>query len=161
MKTVIVYYSMSGNTRFVAEKIAAKLGADIVEISPEKAFPDKGFGKFFWGGKSAVMGDKPKLMPYKLDLSDYDRVILGTPVWASSFTPPLRTFIDENRSALQEKSIAVFACSSGGSAEKTIEKLRKFICIENFEAELFLVDPKDKPDDGNAAKIAEFCQKLK
>lgn len=160
MKTVIVYYSMSGNTKYVAKELAAKLGADIVEISPEKAYPDKGFSKFFWGGKSAVMGDKPKLTPYKLDISNYERVIIGTPVWASSFTPPLRTFIDENRSALQKKSLSVFICSSGGSADKAIDKLCKFIGIEKFEAELFLVDPKDKPDDKNAAKIAEFAGKL-
>lgn len=161
MKTAIVFYSMGGNTKYAAEEIAAQLGADIVEISPEKAFPDKGFKKFFWGGKSAVMGDKPELMPYDFNAADYDCVILGTPVWASSFAPPMRTFIEENRASLQVKSLAVFTCFSGGGADKAIEKLRKFIDIEAFEAELILIDPKDKPSDGNAAKISDFCQKLK
>lgn len=160
MKTAIVFYSMSGNTRYVAEEIAAQLGADIVEISPEKAFPDKGFRKFLWGGKSAVMGDKPELIPYEFNAADYDQIIIGTPVWASSFTPPMRTFIEENRAALQVKRLAVFTCFSGGGADKAIEKLRKFIDIEEFTAQLILIDPKDKPDNSTTAKIADFCQKL-
>ena len=55
MRTAIVYYSMSGNTAAAAKKVAEGLRADLIEIKPEKAFPDKGFRKFFWGGKSAVM----------------------------------------------------------------------------------------------------------
>lgn len=161
MKTVIVYYSMNGNTKYAAEEIAGRLGADIVEIRPEKAFPDKGFKKFLWGGKSAVMGESPELVPYELNTADYDCVILGTPVWASSFAPPMRTFAEENRAALQIKRLGVFTCFSGGGAEKAIEKLRKFIDIEKFDSKLILVDPKDKPNEGNAAKIDEFCDKLK
>lgn len=46
MKTAIVYYSMGGNTEFAAKKIADKIGADLIRIEPEKAYPDKGFKKF-------------------------------------------------------------------------------------------------------------------
>ena len=65
MKRVIVYYSLSGNTRFAAEQIARRLGADLLPIAPEKAYPDRGFRKFFWGGKSAVMAETPALQPYR------------------------------------------------------------------------------------------------
>ena len=50
MKTAVVYYSMSGNTELAAERIAAVLGADLIRLTPVKAYPDKGFRKFFWGG---------------------------------------------------------------------------------------------------------------
>ena len=46
MKTAIVYYSMSGNTKYAADKIAEKIEADIIRIEPEKAYPDKGAKKF-------------------------------------------------------------------------------------------------------------------
>lgn len=42
MKTAIVYYSMSGNTQFVAERIAKKINADMIRIEPVKAYPDQG-----------------------------------------------------------------------------------------------------------------------
>ena len=161
MKTAVVYYSMLGNTDSVAKKIADELSADLVKIEPVKAYPDKGFRKFFWGGKSAVMGERPELMPYSFDAAEYDRIIFGTPVWASNFTPPIRTFVEENRSALNGKKFAVFMCFSGGGADKAIAKLKTLIGIDEFEAELVLVDPKDKPKPEDEGKIRDFCEVLK
>lgn len=161
MKTAIVYYSMGGNTAYAAEKIKNGLGenADIIEISPQKAYPDKGFKKFFWGGKSAVMAETPALVPYSFNADSYDCVIIGFPVWASNIAPPLRTFIKENE--LSGKKIAAFACQSGSGAEKAFEKLCKCLEIEKLIADMVLIDPKSKPDEGNDRKIQEFCDKLK
>ena len=74
MSTAIVYYSMHGNSEMVAEKIAAKLGADVIKLEPDKAYPDKGAKKFLWGGKSAVMGEQPVLKPYEFDLEGFLRL---------------------------------------------------------------------------------------
>ncbi|MCR5807988.1 MAG: flavodoxin [Clostridiales bacterium] len=160
MRTAIVYYSLTGNVDNAAEKIAARLGADIIRIAPEKEFPDKGFKKFFWGGKSAVMREEPKLLPCSFDAANYDRVILGTPVWASNITPPMRTFVKAHAEELKEKSLAVFFCFSGGGADKACEKLKKLIGVENFAAETALIDPLAKPSEANEKLIAEFCEKL-
>ena len=54
---------MSGHTEATAKKIAALLDADLIKAEPVKAYPDKGFKKFMWGGKSALMGDRPELLP--------------------------------------------------------------------------------------------------
>lgn len=161
MKTAIVYYSMSGNTKYVADKIADEIKAseevDIIRIEPNKAYPDKGAKKFLWGGKSAVMGEKPALLPYEFKIETYDRIIFGTPVWASTFAPPLRTFINENPD-VKNKKIAVFTCFSGGGADKAIDKMKKYIGIEKFEAELILTDPKDNVKEEDNVKISEFCK---
>ena len=77
MKTIIVYYSLEGNTEYAARQIAAALGADTLRLEVTKAYPTSGFKKFFWGGKSAVMAETPKLEPYRFDGSQYDRVIFG------------------------------------------------------------------------------------
>lgn len=159
MKTAIVYYSMLGNTEYVAEKIAQKVNADLIRIEPVKAYPDKGVKKFFWGGKSAVMGESPDLCPYEFKVDEYDRIIIGTPVWASNFVPPIRTFINENKN-IAEKKLGVFICFSGGGADKAIDKLKKAIGIEQFETELILIDPKEKEMPENDVKIGEFCASL-
>lgn len=159
MKTAIVYFSLNGNTEFVASEIAGKLGADAIKLIPKKAFPDSGFKKFLWGGKSAVMKEKPELEPYEFDAEKYDRVIFGTPVWASRFTPPIRTFIADNAGALKGKRFAAFTCFSGGGADKALARLKDLLGAD-LDAELILVDPKDKPSDDNAAFIADFCEKL-
>ena len=72
MRTAVVYYSMSGNCKFVAEQIAAVLQCDLIRIEPVETYPDKGFKKFYWGGKSAVMGEQPELKPYDFDSAEYE-----------------------------------------------------------------------------------------
>ena len=160
MKTIIVYYSLNDNTDFAVKQIAAKLDADLLRIAPEKAFPDSGFKKFFWGGKSAVMKEMPKLLPYTFDASQYDHVIFGTPVWASSFTPPIRTFIEENRAALKGKSISAVFCMGGSGDDKALRKLKAFLQTDTLKATVTLIDPKDHPTPETEQRIAEFCQKL-
>ena len=58
MKKIIVYYSLEGNTQYIADKLSDALGAGKLRLIPEKAYADKGFAKFFCGGKSAVMAEK-------------------------------------------------------------------------------------------------------
>ena len=58
MKRLIVYFSLEGNTEYIANKLADMTGADKLNLVPVKAFADKGFAKFFWGGKAAVMAEK-------------------------------------------------------------------------------------------------------
>lgn len=159
-KIAVVYYSMSGNTEYVAKHISENMDVDLIKIVPKKAYRDKGFTKFIWGGKSAVMGEKPALENYEFDDTKYDCVIIGTPVWASTFVPPIRTFVNDNKDKLIDKKIAVFISYSGGGAEKAIEKLKEYIGIDDFEAELILIDPKDKESEENIKKIKEFCDQI-
>ena len=159
MKTLIVYYTLEGNTHYAAKKIASLLDADMLRIKPVKTYPRKGFRKFLWGGKSAVMAETPELEPYTFDASAYDRIVFGFPVWAGNVTPPLRTFIKEND--LSGKRFAAFACQSGAGAEKAFEKLKTALGIRELDAELVLIDPKTKPDEINEKKISGFCGKLK
>ena len=159
MKTLIVYYTLEGNTHYAAKKIASLLDADMLRIKPVKTYPRKGFRKFLWGGKSAVMAETPELEPYTFDASAYDRIVFGFPVWAGNVTPPLRTFIKEND--LSGKRFAAFACQSRAGAEKAFEKLKTALGIRELDAELVLIDPKARPDPINEKKISGFCGKLK
>ena len=160
MKSLIVYYSLEGNTEYAARAIASILGADMLRIEPVKAYPASGFRKFFWGGKSAVMAEKPELQPYTFQPEIYDRIIFGFPVWAGNVAPPLHTFVQENLEAFKGKRIAAFACQSGSGAEKALRKLKAYLDVENMEAELVLIDPKAKPSPENEKRIKAFCDRL-
>ena len=159
MRTLIAYYSLEGNTDSAARRIAEALGADLLRINPVKAYPTGGFRKFFWGGKSAVMSESPALEPYELRLADYDRVILGFPVWAGNMAPPIRSFVKQND--LSGVRVAAFACESGAGGEKALGKLKACLGADALEAEAILIDPKAKPSPENDRKIAAFCAKLK
>ncbi len=160
MKTAVVYYSMSGNTAETAKKIAEAAGARLVEIRPVKAYPDRGVRKFLWGGKSAVMAETPALQPYDFNAEDYDRIVIGFPVWASNMAPPVRTFVQENKAALQGRQIMAFACQSGNGAEKAFRKLAECLGLEALDATLVLIDPKDRPRAENERHLQEFLRRL-
>ena len=159
MKTAIVYYSMHGNVRYVAEKVAKELGADLIELKPVKAYPDKGAMQFIWGGSAVTFKKKPDLEPYSFNASDYDLVIIGTPVWASNFTPPLRTFFEDND--LTGKKIAVIATSAGGDSSKCIQAVKEATKTDALAATLSLTDPKVRPSDDVEKKIGEFIEACK
>ena len=157
MKALIVYYSMSGNTEYAAGRMAERLGADMLRLEPVKEYPDSGFRKFFWGGKSAVMAEKPALKPYRFETDGYDTVIFGFPVWAGNIAPPIRTFISENE--MKASKYAAFACQSGSGAEKAFGKLKACLGHDLVET-LVLIDPKDKPDPAKDLQIDAFCDAL-
>lgn len=161
MRTLLVYYSLEGNTEYAAERIAAATGADLLRLVPRKAYADKGFAKFFWGGKSAVMAEKPDLEPYTVDIAAYDRIIIGFPVWASTFTPPIRTFLSRHKEELARRKVAVFACQSGKGAEKAFAKLRQYSGIASFEAEAVFIDPKNRQAEKTDQAIDRFAETLK
>ena len=159
MKTAIVYYSMHGNVRYVAEKVAKETGADLIELIPKKAYPDKGMRQFIWGGSAVTFKKKPDLEPYTFDASKYDMVIIGTPVWASSFVPPLRTFIEDND--LTGKKIAVIATSAGGNSVKCIEAVKEAVKTDSLVAVLSLLEPKNQPSEEKEKQISEFIETIK
>jgi flavodoxin len=158
MKTIVVYFSLEGNSKYAADVIEKYMGADILSLEPVKDYPKGNVSKFFWGGKSVMFGEKPKLVPYNFDANKYDVIIIGTPVWAGSFAPPIKTFLRDND--LSNKKIALFACSSGGDAEKCFSKLQQEIPNCNVIATLSLKDPKAKQLEENSIRIKEFCDRL-
>ncbi len=169
MNIAIVFYSMSENTAFVAEKIKTEIMSknsgtdiyvDIIRLEPVKEYPSEGAKKFIFGGKSAVFGSKPALKPYTFDGSKYARIIIGTPVWAGTMEPPLRTFIEENRAAIKEKPVGIYVCSSGDNGMKAVGKIRKVIGVDKLRFAMALVDPKDKPSQKNDAEIERFCHNI-
>lgn len=163
MKTLLVCYSMSGNVADVCADVASRCGADVLRIEPEKAYPDKGMKKFLWGGKSALMGEKPPLKPYEVDWDAYDCIGIAYPVWASTYPPPIATFLDRHAEQLKTKSIAALACYAGSGAEKSLSKLRAALGVDRFCAEATVQDPyPKKPEIGQqrAESIRRFAEAL-
>lgn len=87
--------------------------------------------------------------------------MIGFPVWAGRIAPPIRTFVEDNKTALGQKRIAAFACQSGSGAEKALDGLKKLIGMTDFQSEMILIDPKEKPNKTNEDSIDAFCEVIK
>lgn len=135
-RILIAYYSFEGNTKFIAEALAKCLEADLMEIKPDKEIQSKGFSKYIWGGTQVVMGNKPKLVPFTKNINDYDMILVGTPIWAGTYAPPVKTLLEGNY--IEGKKIAYFYCHKGGpgkaeeKAKSVIEKKNVFVGAKGF-----------------------------
>ena len=119
-KIAVIYFSWSpeGNTRFAAETIAKKVGADLFEILPEKPYSID----FRACCDEAKDECKEKLeRPIKpiegLDLKKYDLVFIGTPNWWGTLAPPARTFTEKNLEALKGKKVCLFLTHGSGGMQ--------------------------------------------
>lgn len=122
-KTLIVYYTYTGHTKFIAENIAKKLNCDIVEIKPKKAYSqDYDLIVEEYQNNESVK-ETPEIEEIKVDLKEYDKIIIGSPVWWYTIAPPIRTFLKEND--LSGKTVIPFATNAGwlGRTFKEIESL--------------------------------------
>jgi len=122
MKALVVYYSLEGNTKKLAQQLADYLKAETLELKPTKEVNGEKRSKYLWGGRQAMMKTKPTLQTYEFDQDNYDLIALGTPVWAMTYSPPLRSFLSEN--SLKNKKIILF-CTHEGGAGRTIKKLNE------------------------------------
>ncbi len=121
MKTVIIYYSLSGFTASIAETMAKVLKADLIEIKPVEDLKNgSSLIALLKGGSQVIHKKKPALQEYQFKPENYDLIMIGTPVWAWSFAPPLRTFFAEND--LKDKKVALFASHQGGPG-KTLKNM--------------------------------------
>lgn len=122
-KTLIVYFSRTGNTRTMAEQIKERTGGDLVEVVTVNPYPSDYNECTKQAARELEQNFRPKLRTAKIaNLQDYDTVLIGYPVWWGRIPPALMTFLDENN--LSGKKIAPF-CTHGGSGMSGVEDIRK------------------------------------
>lgn len=109
MRALLVYYSRTGHTKKIAEEISQELQCDTDEIID--TVKRTGPVGLMTSGREAAKKELTKIMPAKKDPSQYDIVIIGTPVWALTMSSPVRTYIVQNKDKL--KNVAFF-CTLGG-----------------------------------------------
>lgn len=124
-KAIVIYYSLSGNTKRIAELIRDKTGADIAEIQTLIPYAGDYNSIVEQGHKEVNNGYKPKIKRISADLSEYNTVILGTPVWWYTMAPAVLTFLSEN--SLDGKRIILFA-TNGGWVGHTFKDIKR-LCI--------------------------------
>ncbi|MBP3710199.1 MAG: flavodoxin [Treponema sp.] len=137
--TLVIYYSLEGNTDYVAKLAARKLQADIVRIEPIKAYPRKGFRKFLIGGRDAVFSVHVQLQTVLPDFSQYAKLLIGTPVWAGTMAAPMNTLLHSAK--IRGKHIALFACSASGNAKKCFAKMKALLPENTIDSCVSFINP--------------------
>ena len=116
MKSIIIYYSYSGNTRKVAlvlaEYLREKTEVEIIDLKPQ----DESCS-FLGQCRRAFFKQRAKIETANVDLSDYDLICLGSPVWAFAPAPAMNTYLDQCFS-LENKEVILFTTYGSGTGNQ-------------------------------------------
>lgn len=150
---LVVYYSRTGKTRMVAEKLASLLAADIEEITEKK--DRSGAMGFLAAGKDTMLS-RPAELTRVPDPGQRRTVVVGMPVWAWRPPPAIRAYL--RKVDLTGKTVCAFCTSDGSKGKGTFRKLNALLpapLAETFSC------VKPKADDAELAQaLAAWAEKI-
>lgn len=134
-KTLVAYFSASGVTESIAKELAQTLNADLHEIVPVERYTDADLNWMDKKSRSTLeMNDpasRPAIAPTALDISGYDNILLGFPVWWYVEPRIVDTFLDSYD--FTGKNIIPFAISGGSSIKKSEDSLKAHCPTANWK----------------------------
>jgi flavodoxin len=116
-RSIVYYYSRTGNTKRIAEAVAQTLGADLEAL--RDTFDYSGVTGFFRGGRDAFRRREHEPTPLAHDPAPYDLVVIGQPVWAGRPVPVVNGFL--KRRSLAGKRVALFVTFDGAGDVKCLD----------------------------------------
>ena len=155
MKSLVVYYSRSGNSKFVAQTIAEKIGADIEDVIDKKN--RRGRLGFLTAGYDATRGKETQIEETKFLPKNYDLIVVGTPIWNSRPTPAIRTYLNKND--LSSQKVALFCTLDGSNEEKVTANIKKLLPNGNIISTLAVEKALKNPEEAKS-KISAWCSNL-
>lgn len=134
-KILVAYFSASGVTKAVAERLAKAADADVFEIKPAVAYTRADLDWTDKKSRSSVeMSDKnsrPKIAEHLSNMDEYDTVFVGFPIWWYVAPAIINTFVESYD--FSGKTVIPFATSGGSSMGKTVEVLKPLCPGANWE----------------------------
>jgi flavodoxin len=122
-RTLIVYYTRTGHTKMVAEKLAKKFNADLEQlIDTHKRTGAFGVSS---AAKDAIFENTTAIVPLKHNLKDYNVILIGSPTWSADMVPAVRTFVIQND--LSGKKIGLFGLYAHMGVERMFKEVSDII----------------------------------
>ena len=152
MNKLVAYFSASGNTAALANKLAAAAGADICEIRPAVPYTKDDLNWMNKQSRSSVeMSDKssrPAIADTAVNIAKYDTVYIGFPVWLYIAPTIINTFLES--ADFSGKKIILFATSGGSGFGKAVENLKASAPGAD------ITEGKVNPSDADIKALAEM-----
>lgn len=123
-RTLVVYYSQTGNTRVIAEQIRDLTGGDLVELVPMDPYPDDYSATTQQAKLELQSGYRPPLETKVENISAYDIICVGSPNWWNTVAGPVKTFLSDYD--LSGKTLAPFITHGGGGAGRSVADIEKW-----------------------------------
>ena len=140
MSIKTIFYSYSGVTRSVAEKIHSECGGELVEVKAVK--PYSSVTAYSMGSYRAMRGASDVIEPASIDVSGSDVIVIGTPVWAHHATPAINAAVGALTAC--GGKIAILYATCGAQAKDTLPLLKEALTAKGVQvAGEFVFDRND------------------
>ena len=158
MKSLIAYYSYSGNTRKVAEAFKNILAVG-GSVTLERLVPMRESGNFIVQCLAARFGTRAILSgSVTFDLSDYDLLCLGTPVWAFAPVPAVNTYLDNLSGAEGKKALIFTTYGSGAGVGNCVAAIKKQLDRKGIaQTEVLNIQQDDVEDTARLEETIRRC----
>ena len=127
-KPLIVYYTLTGKNKIIAEELKKQLNADIAEL--KTVSERSGIWGFVVSGYENIFDKDADLQPFTADLTDHNPIILCAPIWMQKISSPARVFL--KNPALKGKDLYIFASFQGCWGEDKEAELKKDLAAKEF-----------------------------
>ena len=159
MKTVIVYYGYGEHTKMIAEKIKNELDCDILEIKPKEPYSNDYQTVVDETEDNLETKKTREIEKININLDEYEKIIIGTPVWWYTITPPIRTFLKENN--LTGKKVYAYATNAGWLGE-AFQEIKELVGeVESTISIQFTTDAKENKLLTKEEEIDNWIQTIK
>ena len=147
MKKIFIYYSLTGNGDMVADYLKDKK-YDIRKVITSELLPNNFILRILVGGYKAMINYNDKLIDFNNNITDYDEIIIGSPIWNSRLSSPINTVLNELK--LNGQKISFILYSGSGKSIKATEM------INNKYKDVDIIDIKEpikNKDELNKLKL--------
>jgi flavodoxin len=156
-RILVVFYSRSDTTAELAGRLAGELDADYERLREVEYHRRAGPFGYLRSILDVVRKRPSHLQPMKHALSDYDVILIGTPVWASRASTPVSTWISQH---WHELRTTAFFCTMGGSgSEKAFDQMK--LLARRAPIATCAISARDIRGDGAVEKVARFVLAVK
>ena len=123
MNKLFIFYSLTGNGVLVSSEMK-ELGFELRQVFEKKKMPKKFFWMVLTGGFRAGLGLKGKLVNYDKDVSSFDNIVIGSPIWNGKLPPAINSVLKQTNFESKKLSFIFYSGSGeGNKAEKKVKKL--------------------------------------
>ena len=148
MKKLFIFYSLTGNGDYLSAILEYK-GYEIRKVVEKKKMPNKFFWRVLTGGFRAGMRFKGKLINFDKDISNYDEIVIGSPIWNGRFPPAINSVLDQVD--FSNKKLTFIFYSGSGEAPKANK-----IVMKKYPGSKVIILKEPKKYEEEISKIDEI-----
>ena len=163
-RTLVVYYSFTNNVRTIVGELTKAVSADVVEVQPAEEGLDYAANGYEIGS-SLIAGIRnhpddadsyPDIKPTDIDFSEYDNIIVCTPLWWSQMAAPMQTFLFRNGQKMGGKHVALIVSSSSSGISSTVADAKRLIPNAVWTGDALWINDRNRSQ--TAVLLSEWLQ---